>query len=154
MVNHQRICFFVCQKTSHTLVGFTPPEILVYNVLGIKNMQKKTKTICKALRETGCRRQAGKRKTCVAGHFFATERGRGTDHHHTGGVPASHQQGSDPAGLFHNQRLAKPDERRQGLFRMEQKGRPALQNPPSPRGGGAGEGRRGTCGLRHRREQV
>ena len=24
MVNHQRICFFVCQKTSHTLVGFTP----------------------------------------------------------------------------------------------------------------------------------
>ena len=23
MVNHQRICFFVCQKTSHTLVGFT-----------------------------------------------------------------------------------------------------------------------------------
>ena len=73
-------------------------------------MQKKTKTICKALRETGCRRQAGKRKTCVAGHFFATERGRGTDHHHTGGVPASHQQGSDPAGLFHNQRLAPGEE--------------------------------------------
>ena len=82
----------------------------MYNVLGIKNMQKKTKTICKALRETGCRRQAGKRKTCVAGHFFATERGRGTDHHHTGGVPASHQQGSDPAGLFHNQRLAPGEE--------------------------------------------
>ncbi len=34
-------------------------------------MQKKTKTICKALRETGCRGQAGKRKTCVAGHFFS-----------------------------------------------------------------------------------
>ena len=97
-------------------------------------MQKKTKTICKALRETGCRRQAGKRKTCVAGHFFATERGRGTDHHHTGGVPASHQQGSDPAGLFHNQRLAKPDERRQGLFRMAQ----------AADGGGAGRRRRST----------
>ena len=65
------------------------PEILVYNVSGIKNMQKKTKTICKALRETGCRRQAGKRKTCVAGHFFATERGRGTDHHHTGDLDAA-----------------------------------------------------------------
>ena len=50
-------------------------EILAYNVSGIRNMQKKTKTICKALRETGCCRQAGKRKTCVAGHFFATERG-------------------------------------------------------------------------------
>ena len=37
---------------------------------------------------------------------------------------------------------------------MEQKGRPALQNPPSPCGDGTGEGRRGTCGLRHRREQV
>ncbi len=46
----------------------------------------------------------------MAGHFFATERGRGTDHHHTGGVPASHQQGSDPAGLFHNQRLAPGEE--------------------------------------------
>ena len=68
-----------------------------------------------------CEKQdaAGKRKTCMAGHFFATERGRGTDHHHTSGVPASHQQGSDPAGLFHNQRLAKPDERRQGFFGVE-----------------------------------
>ena len=115
---------------------------------------RRAASICRALRQAGRRRKAGPQPPCMAGHFSPPAGRERSDGNHSRCVPAADEQGSDAAVLLRHKRAAQHHERRQGLFRMEQKGRPALQNPPSPRGGGAGAGRRGSCGLRHRREQV
>ena len=100
------------------------------------------------------RRQADPQPSGVAGHLPASA-GRGrADGNHSRGVPADDQQGGFPPVLLRHQCPAQRHERRQGLFRLEQTGRPALPDAPRPGGGRAGAGRRWPCGLRHRRKQI
>ena len=114
----------------------------------------RTAKVCRTLRQAGRRRKAGVRPPCMAGHLSAPAGRERTDGNHPHCVPATDEQRGGTAVLFRHERVAEHHERRQGLFRMEQKGRPALQNPPSPCGGGIGAGRRVSCRLRHCREQI
>ena len=76
------------------------------------------------LRQAGRRRKAGARPPCMAGHLPAPAGREGSDGNHPRRVPAADEQGSDAAVLLRHKRAAQHHERRQGLFRMEQKGRP------------------------------
>ena len=92
---------------------------------------------CKSLSNTaqaGRRRKAGARPPCMAGHLPAPAGREGSDGNHPRRVPAADEQRGGAAVLLRHERAAEHHERWQGLFRMEQKGRPALQDPPSPCG--------------------
>ena len=68
-----------------------------------------------------------------------------TDRDHPRRIPSAARPQAAPSAVFRHQRSAEHHERRQGLFRVEPKGRPALQDAPRPRGGCARARRRRSC---------
>ena len=81
----------------------------------------------------------------VAGYFAAAARRERTDRDHPRRIPSAARPQAAPSAVFRHQRSAEHHERRQGLFRVEPKGRPALQDAPRPRGGCARARRCRSC---------
>lgn len=82
----------------------------------------RTKKVCRTLQQAGRRRKAGARSPCMAGHLPAPAGRKRSDGNHPRRVPAADEQRGGAAVLFRHERAAEHHERRQGLFRMEQKG--------------------------------
>ena len=77
--------------------------------------------VCRTLRQAGRRRKAGAWPPCMAGYLSAPAGRERTGGNHPHRVPAADEQRGGTAVLFRHERVAEHHERRQGLFRMEQK---------------------------------